>query len=107
MISATFIFRAKDYDEEFFRLDGTVEAANLANPEYLGKDSWANAEKDLRCVVYYYRSMAGVTDLRAIAAHRQAKSQYSRWYAAYHVVISEVLRSYGDGVIDHPTPAFD
>jgi hypothetical protein len=104
MISATFIFQKKDYDDEFLRLDAVIEEANLRNPQFLGKDSWANPEKGLSCVVYYYQSMAGLVDLKNIAAHKEAKAGYARWYAGYQVVIAEILSSYGDGTIAHPTP---
>lgn len=34
--------------------------------------------------------------------HLEAKRRYSEWLAGYQVVISQVLRSYGDGRIAHP-----
>lgn len=37
-------------------------------------------------------------------AHQQAKRQYARWYEGYHIVVSKVLRSYGDGAFAHITP---
>ena len=45
--------------------------------------------------------------LRAFSVHPrhlEAKSQYTRWYKGFHIVISQVLRSYGDGTIAHITP---
>ena len=36
--------------------------------------------------------------------HLEAKRQYARWYKGFHIVISEVLRSYGDGAFAHLTP---
>lgn len=107
MVSATFIFKKGTYDDEFFRLDESIERANQANPEYLGKDSWENPSKGLTCVVYYYQSMKGVTDLKNIRDHKTAKANYQRWYDGYHVVLSEITGSYGDGTIEHPTPALD
>jgi hypothetical protein len=104
MLSATFLFTKKQYDDEFNRLDGLIDAAVKANPEYRGKDSWDNAEKGLRCVVYYFETRAGLDALRSLAVHREAKAQYAKWYGGYHVVVAEVLESYGDGTIDHPTP---
>ena len=104
MISATFIFAKKQYDAEFERLDAQIEAAATSHSEYRGKDSWVNTDKGLRAVVYYYESRAGLAALKNIAAHREAKAQYTQWYAGYHVVIAEVLESYGDGTIEHPTP---
>jgi len=105
MVSATFIFQKKDYDDEFYRLDKIVEDSNKANPDFLGQDSWENIEKDLQCVVYYYESMKGLEDLKNISAHREAKKGYSKWYQGYHVVISEIINSYGDGFIQHSTPS--
>ncbi len=40
--------------------------------------------------------------LRAFSAHPkhlEAKRQYTQWYKGFHIVISQVLRSYGDGNI--------
>jgi len=107
VVSATFIFKPGEYDAEFFALDKAIEESNDRNPEFLGKDSWSNNERELHCVVYYFKSMKGVADLRNIQAHKTAKSQYSRWYKGYQVIISEISRSYGDGTIEHPTPAMD
>ena len=104
MVSATFIFTKKQYDAEFERLDALVEAALEANPEYRGKDSWTNDDKGQRCVVYYFATRSGLESLSRLSAHREAKAQYTRWYAGYHVVVAEVLASYGDGTFDHPTP---
>jgi len=104
MISATFLFTKKQYDTEFHRLDGLIDAGVASHPEFKGKDSWTNEEKGLQCVVYYFETRAGLEALRSMAVHREAKAQYSKWYGGYHVVVAEVLESYGDGTIDHPTP---
>lgn len=104
MISATFLFTKKQYDAEFHRLDAMIEAGVAVHPEFRGKDSWENRDKGLLGVVYYFDTKAGLEALRSIPAHREAKAHYTKWYGGYHVVISEVLESYGDGTIDHPTP---
>jgi len=104
MISATFLFTKKQYDDDFHRLDGLIEAGVASHPEFRGKDSWTNEEKGLTCVVYYFDTRAGLEALRTMAVHREAKAGYAKWYAGYHVVIAEVVESYGDGTIDHPTP---
>lgn len=39
-----------------------------------------------------------------IEAASEAKRQYQQWYKGFHIVISEVIRSYGDGALDHITP---
>ena len=66
--------------------------------------AWTNEQKGLRCVVYYFATRAGLEALRTMAVHREAKSLYAQWYGGYHVVVAEVLESYGDGTIEHPTP---
>ena len=36
--------------------------------------------------------------------HIEAKRQYKKWYKGFHVVISEIQQSYGDGFFPHITP---
>ena len=36
--------------------------------------------------------------------HQEAKRQYARWYKGYYIVVSEVIRSYGDDNFPHITP---
>jgi hypothetical protein len=38
--------------------------------------------------------------------HLEAKAAYSKWPNGYQVVISQVMRVYGDGAIPHPTSSF-
>jgi hypothetical protein len=38
--------------------------------------------------------------------HLEAKAAYSKWLKGYQVVISQVVRAYGDGAITHPTTSF-
>jgi len=103
MYSATFIFRKKQYDAEFERLDASIMAAAQSIPEFAGQDTWENAAQELTCVVYYWHSLAGLRALMQHPDHITAKQNYQTWYKGYHVVIAEVLRTYGDDTIDHPT----
>ena len=107
MVSATFVFKPGEYDDEFFSLGKAIEDSNMAKVDFLGNESWPYAERRRLCGVYYYKSMKGVSDLRNIQAHRVAKSQYSKWYEGYQVIIAEISRSYGYGSIQHPTPTMD
>ena len=36
---------------------------------------------------------------------KEAKRRYSEWLSGYQVIISQVLRTYGDKTIDHPALA--
>ena len=35
--------------------------------------------------------------------HLLAKQRYQQWLSGYQVIISQVLRSYGDGSFAHPS----
>ena len=37
-------------------------------------------------------------------AHREAKARQSRWLNGYQVVVSQVLRVYGDGKLNDKLP---
>ncbi|PJZ79317.1 hypothetical protein [Leptospira meyeri] len=103
MISATFIFKQKKSDLEFETLDRSIESYVENHPEYLGKDSWVNLEKGTTAVVYYFKSNLGLSSLKNFSDHQLAKSQYSKWYEGYQVIIAEVTKTYGDGSIFHLT----
>jgi len=40
----------------------------------------------------------------SIPIHIEAKQKYAQWFKGYHVVISEVIKSYGDAAFQHITP---
>lgn len=46
--------------------------------------------------------MEGLTELMNNPSHLIAKTKQGDWLKGYQVVISQVLRSYGDGSIDLP-----
>ena len=102
MISATFIFRPGEYDEEFHRLDAIIMDAALATPGYVGAERWWSEDRNERSVVYYFESQEALRAFSRDETHREAKRQAKRWYEAYRVVISEVLSSHGDGALAHP-----
>jgi hypothetical protein len=39
--------------------------------------------------------------------HVEAKRAQGKWLNGYQVIVSEVIRTYGDGKIVHPAAAFD
>jgi heme-degrading monooxygenase HmoA len=102
MISATFIFRPGQYDEEFHRLDAIIMNAALATPGYVGAERWWSEDRSERSVVYYFESQEALKSFSRDETHLEAKRQSKRWYEAYRVVISEVLSSHGDGELAHP-----
>jgi len=98
MYSSTFIFAAKQFDDDFHRLDQAIAAAARAIPGYLGEESWADAARGLISNVYYWESLEALEQLIRHPAHQQAKAAQSRWLDGYRVEISQVLRRYGEGL---------
>ena len=104
MYASTFIFATKQLDEAFHRLDQEIAAAAKAIPGYLGEESWENTATGLVCNVYYWSSLEALQQLIEHPRHLEAKAGQSHWLAGYKVVISEVLRSYGDSGLGHVLP---
>jgi heme-degrading monooxygenase HmoA len=102
MISATFIFRPGQYDEEFHRLDAIIMDVALATPGYVGAERWWSDDRTERSVVYYFETQEALKVFSRDETHLEAKRQSKRWYEAYRVVISEVLSSHDDGELVHP-----
>ncbi|MDR3483126.1 MAG: antibiotic biosynthesis monooxygenase [Burkholderiaceae bacterium] len=103
MYSATFIFDARQFDEEFHRLDALIAAAAKETTGYLGEEAWEDPKSGRVANVYYWESESGLKELMNHPSHLLAKSRYSEWISGYQVVISEVIRSYGDRTITHPS----
>ncbi len=105
MYSAAFIFEPGEYDAEFHRLNALIGAAAKASPGYLGVESWVAPDGKLRNATYYWRDLESLHAFSQDPNHLEAKREYARWYRGYHIVISEVLRAYGDGAFPHLVPA--
>ena len=105
MYSSTFIFAKKQYDEAFHQLDAEIAAVAQAIPGYLGEETWENAETGLISNVYYWDSLAALQQLVQHPSHQQAKAAQSNWLAGYQVIISEVIRTYGDAKLKQLLPA--
>jgi heme-degrading monooxygenase HmoA len=102
MYSSTFIFAKGHYDEDFYRLDHAIAEAAKSIPGYLGEESWENAATGLISNVYYWESLEALQALMKHPKHLQAKAEQSKWLNGYQVVVSQVLKSYGDGKLAHP-----
>lgn len=96
MYSSTFIFAKGQWDDEFHRLDEEIAQAAKATPGYLGEESWENPAQGLISNVYYWESLEALQALMRHPAHLQAKARQADWLDGYQVVISQVLRTYGD-----------
>ncbi|MEZ2293755.1 antibiotic biosynthesis monooxygenase [Variovorax sp. RCC_210] len=101
MYAATFIVAKKQFDDEFHRLDQTIAEAAKSLPGYLGEEAWENTGNGLMSNVYYWESLESLQALIQHPVHQQAKAAQAKWLDGYKVVISEVVRTYGDARIDH------
>lgn len=104
MYSSTFIFAVKQFDETFHRLDHEIAAAARAIPGYLGEESWENAANGLVSNVYYWESLEALQQLVQHPRHLEAKAAQGNWLAGYQVIISQILRTYGDSTLGHLLP---
>ncbi|MFP5375092.1 MAG: antibiotic biosynthesis monooxygenase family protein [Gammaproteobacteria bacterium] len=104
MYSASFIWEPGVYDDEFHRLNGLIDSLAKSLPGFLGVESWQSADGKRRNAVYYWDSLDTLKQFSTHPTHQEAKRQYARWYNGYHIVVAEVVRSYGDGAFAHITP---
>ena len=102
MISATFIFDKKQFDEEFHQLDIAIAEVARQARGYLGEESWENTETGRIANVYYWESMEALQTLMQHPKHIEAKTNQAKWLNGYQVVIAEVVRAYSDDKFFHP-----
>ncbi|PRC93745.1 antibiotic biosynthesis monooxygenase [Solimicrobium silvestre] len=106
MYCATFIFKKKQFDDEFYQLDQSIAEFARQTTDYIGEETSENLETGCVSNMYYWRTMEGMQELMQHPKHLQAKAAQTNWLDGYQVVISQVLRCYGDGTIPHPTESF-
>jgi len=104
MYTSTFIFAKKQFDEAFHRLDEEIASIAKSIPGYLGEETWENAETGLVSNVYYWRSLEALQALVQHPRHLEAKAAQDNWLAGYQVIISEVIRTYGDSKLGQRWP---
>lgn len=104
MISAAFIWEPGTYDTEFNELNALIEEAAASTPGFLGVETWTSEDRKRNNATYYWSSLESLKMLSVHPKHIEAKRRYAEWYNGYHVVISEVIKSYGDRAFAHATP---
>ena len=104
MYSAAFIFKPGTYDDEFHRLNDLIDEAARNTEGYIGAETWRSADGEILNATYYWETLDALKTFSRNPHHLEAKKQYSRWYEGYQIVVSEIVKSYGDGAIDHFTP---
>lgn len=100
MYSSTFIFAKKQFDEEFHTLDQAIAAAAKEISGYLGEETWENTTTGLVSNVYYWESLEALQALIQHPKHLEAKAGQENWLDGYQVVISQVIKTYGDGKLN-------
>lgn len=105
MYSSTFIFATRQFDDEFHRLDQAIAEMAKAIPGYIGEESWENPRTGLVSNVYYWESLESLQALMQHPRHLEAKANQEKWLVGYQVIVSQVLRTYGDAKLDHPLAA--
>jgi heme-degrading monooxygenase HmoA len=104
MYSAAFIYEPGEYDAEFHRLNALIDEVAKGMTSFLGSEAWVSADGKKKNATYYWSDLEALKAFSSHPIHLEAKRQYARWYSGYHIVISEVIRSYGDGALAHITP---
>jgi heme-degrading monooxygenase HmoA len=110
VFSSTFIFAKGEYNDAFHKLDADIAQMAKSIPGYLGEETWENTSTGLISNVYYWESLESLQKLVSHPQHLEAKSRQAEWLAGYQVVISQVLRTYGDGKLSalaHGAPAIN
>ena len=104
MYVAQFIFEPTGYDEEFHRLDAEIQKVAESIIGYVGMEFWQSADGKQINAIYYWQTEASLHQFASHPKHKEAIAKYSQWYKGYHIVISKILHSYGDGNLLHLTP---
>lgn len=96
MYSSTFIFAKKQFDDEFHNLDNAIAQVAKEIPGYLGEEVWENTSTGLVSNIYYWESLEALQALVHHPKHLEAKAAQANWLDGYQVVISQVIKTYGD-----------
>lgn len=104
MFSASFIFEPGTYDARFHALDALIQSAAEATSGYLGLENWHSVDGTKINAIYYWETLAALKKFSLHPKHLEAKRHYQLWYKSFHIVISEIVKSYGDGRLVHITP---
>lgn len=104
MLMASFISTESDLDETCFTRDALILEAAEATSGYIGKENWVSQDGGRRGAAYDWRDQKNLAQFACHPNHLEAKRQYEKWYGGFHVVISEIKKSYGDGALAHLTP---
>ncbi len=105
MYSAAFIFEPGIYDARFHELNALIDQAAGGHSRLSRQRIVAIGSTGKRSnATYYWTSLEALKQFSSHPKHLEAKLEYKKWYRGYHIVIAQVVRSYGDGAFEHFTP---
>ena len=99
MFLAQFKFVPGEYDEDFHALDTAIGEYAESLPGFVGVERWVSPDGLKRNSIYFFEDMETIQTFAKFPKHLEAKSQYTKWYDGYEVIISEIKHSYGDSKI--------
>jgi heme-degrading monooxygenase HmoA len=102
MLTATFIFKQKNSDGDFKRLDDEIMIRALATAGFKGKEKWLSPDGSQIRVIYFFETKESLAEFSKDEVHREAKSRYAEWYDGYRVEIAEITGNWGDGNLPSP-----
>jgi hypothetical protein len=70
----------------------------------LGEESWENKATGLVSKRLLLESLEALQQLVHHPRHLEAKAAQGNWLAGYQVIISQVIRTYGDSSLGHVLP---
>lgn len=103
MLQAAFLFRPRRTDAEFDALNARIAARAAGIDGFVGEEAWRSPDGTLALAIYYWSHREALDRFVRDAVHRKAKGRQAEWYDGYHVVVSEVVSTYGDGRLPHVT----
>ncbi len=104
MYSASFIFQPGDYDEEFHRLNDAIDDVAHSFDSFKGVEKWSSDDRKKFNAIYYWDNLEDLKKFAKHPSHIEAKKKYKKWYDGFHIVVSEIIKSYGDGRLGEQIP---
>lgn len=103
MLQASFLFRPGRLDAEFEALNAAIGARAREIAGFVGEEGWRSPDGSLRLAVYFWTDRESLDRFLRDDVHRRAKGRQREWYDGYHVIVSEIVSTYGDGRLPHVT----
>ncbi|WP_213704263.1 antibiotic biosynthesis monooxygenase family protein, partial [Klebsiella aerogenes] len=84
----SFIFEKKEYDDDFYQLDGEIERYTQSLEGFIGMESYHDAASGRIINNYYWRDRQSMEMMMNHLQHQQAKAQGQRWIAGYQTIVA-------------------